>query len=596
MSRQDPHSYADGDQAIVQHLDWRLELDFASKRLRGEARLAFAAPAASALDLDTRALDIETVLGPDGAPIPWSLDAPDQILGQRLRLQPPPGATAVTIRYATTAAGTALGWLDPPQTAGGRQPFVFSQCQAIHARALVPCQDTPRFRLTYSAAVAVPGPLRAVMAAAPAGKEAAQERGAMVWRYHMPQPIPPYLLAMAAGELDAAELGPRTRVYAEPPTLAAAAWEFAEVDGMLRAAERLFGPYPWDRFDLLVMPPAFPYGGMENPRLTFLTPTLLAGDRSLVNVVAHELAHSWTGNLVTNATMDDFWLNEGFTVYAERRILEALHGPERAALHAAIGRQQLQAHLDAFGPDSPLTKLRTDLAGVDPDEIYSLVPYEKGFMLLVLLERTVGRPRFDEFLRAYLDRFRFQSITTEQFEDFCAEQLPGAMEQAGARLWIHAPNVPPNEPVFPCTRLTALRSLAAAWSEGERPALAEAAAWTSEEWLIFLQALPRKLPAEECAWLDRSFGLTARGNHEVLVAWLTIAAASGYPPALPRVREVLTRVGRAKYLRPLYAALAGDPALLPLAREIYTEARDGYHHLARLTVEAVLNRAAGGGA
>src|SRR5512133_1558059 len=292
---------------------------------------------------------------------PLKLGGADPILGSRLRVTAPAGTREVAIHYRTAPDAMALQWLDPEQTEGKVAPYLFSQCQQIHARTMVPCQDTPIARVSYQAEVTVPEGLTAVMSAGPDGDEATGD-GRHVFRFTMPQPIPSYLLALAVGRLESRDLSPRSRVWAEPETVAAAAWEFVDVENMILKAEGLFGPYPWDRYDMLVLPPSFPYGGMENPRMTFLTPTLLAGDRSLVDVVAHELAHSWTGNLVTNASMEHFWLNEGFTVWAERRILEAIHGEEAAKLGWAIGQKALEESIARFGADSPLTKLRTHLA------------------------------------------------------------------------------------------------------------------------------------------------------------------------------------------------------------------------------------------
>jgi hypothetical protein len=372
--------------------------------------------------------------------------------------------------------------------------------------------------------------------------------------------------------------------------VAAAAWEFAGVEAMIQAAERLFGPYEWDRYDLLVLPPSFPYGGMENPRMTFLTPTLLAGDRSLVDVVAHELAHSWTGNLVTNATMEHFWLNEGFTVWAERRLVEALHGPEATALAWAIGQNALDESVARFGADSPLTKLRTELTGVDPDEAFSSIPYEKGARLVALLERTVGRERFDRFVHAYIARFRFTSITTEEFLAFLDAELPGAGASVGIADWLYGVGMPANAPVFRSDDLTTLTELAEGFAGGTRPSPAQIVAWSPAQMLIYLQHLPRDLSAADCAWLDANLALTPRGNHEILVEWLCLAAGADYEPAFSRVRDVLSRVGRMKYLRPLYAALGRHPRTRALAREIFAGARPGYHALSRRVIESVMEQ------
>ena len=462
MALVDPHSYADDAQPRTKHLRLHLAVDFALKRIDGRAFLELAAPAGGPMDLDTKGITVGAVTASGGGEVLFEMGPHDPILGRRLRLKLPPGTTEVLVRYHTSPDAIGLQWLDPSQTEGKVHPFLFSQCQAIHARTMVPCQDTARFRVTYHAEVTVPVPLSAVMSAGPSGT--IEGKGTRTFLFDMPQPIPTYLLALAVGELDSRDLSPRARVWAEPATVERAAWEFAGVEEMIVKAEGLFGPYDWDRYDMLVLPPSFPYGGMENPRMTFLTPTLLAGDRSLVDVVAHELAHSWTGNLVTNATMDHFWLNEGFTVWAERRILEALHGEEAAALGWAIGQKALEKEFERFGADSPVTRLRADLKGTDPDDVFSSIPYEKGARLVTVLERAAGRPLFDRFLRDYMGRFRFTSITTEEFRDFLEERLPGVAREVGLDVWLHGTGMPANAPVFRSKVLEDLTSLAAGWT------------------------------------------------------------------------------------------------------------------------------------
>lgn len=540
------------------------------------------------MDLDTKGLTVVAVTASGGREVPFELGPEDPILGRRLRLDLPPATTEVLLRYHTSPDAIGLQWLDPEQTEGKTHPYLFSQCQAIHARTVVPCQDTARFRVTYHAEVAVPAPLSAVMSAGPSG--VIEGKGTRTFLFDMPQPIPTYLLALAVGELESRDLSPRARVWAEPATVEKAAWEFAGVEEMIVKAEGLFGPYEWDRYDMLVLPPSFPYGGMENPRMTFLTPTLLAGDRSLVDVVAHELAHSWTGNLVTNATAEHFWLNEGFTVWAERRILEAIHGEEAATLGWAIGQKALEDSIARFGADSPLTKLRTNLAGIDPDDAFSSVPYEKGARLVVLMERTVGRATWDAFLADYMATFRFQSITTEEFFAFLEQKLPGTAAKVDADAWLHQPGLPPNAPVFRSEKLEALSELAAGWEMGVRPTSEQVAGWNASETLVYLQKLPRKMSAENCAALDGTFSLTGRGNYEILVEWLTIAAGSDYEPAFPKIREVLSRVGRMKYLRPLYNALGATERTRALARDIFAAASPTYHGLSRRVVAGVLEK------
>jgi leukotriene-A4 hydrolase len=590
MARTDPHSYFDDSQPRARHLGLELEVDFEEHRLEGWAMLDLGEPSSGPLDLDTKGLEIYSVEDEEGGAIPYTLAPEEPILGRRLRIDLPAETRRVTIEYVTSPDAIGLQWLDPAQTAGKRHPFVFTHFQPIHARTCMPVQDSPRARVVYRAAITVPSDLTAVMSAGSAGKGPGDRPGTTTYLFDMPQAIPTYLIALAVGRLDSRALSPRSRVWAEPATVEAAAWEFGGIEEMITNAEELFGPYEWDRYDMIVLPPSFPYGGMENPRLTFLTPTLLAGDRSLVDVVAHELAHSWTGNIVTNASVDHFWLNEGATVWAERRIVEALHGEDAAALAWAIGEKALHAEFQRFGADAPVTRLRNDLKGTDPDDVFSSIPYEKGARFLVLLERTAGRERFDAFVRRYIEEFRFTSITTEEFMDFVNRELPGVAEEVGAERWLHEPGMPSNAPVFRSPRLEAVTTLAAGFTAGKRPSAKQIEGWTPAEMLVYLQGLPRPLDEEACRWLDDNLELTGRGNYEILVEWLTIAAASDYEPVFQRVREVLLHVGRMKYLRPLYKALGGHPRTRALAREVYVAAAPGYHELSRRAAEAVMGK------
>ena len=591
MALVDPHSYADDTQPRTKHLRLHLAVDFEKKRIDGRTVIELASPAGGPMDLDTKGLTVSVVTASGGKEVPFEFGPDDPILGQRLRLTLPAGTTEVLVKYHTAEDAVALQWLDPAQTEGKKHPYLFSQCQAIHARSMVPCQDTPRFRVTYHAEVTVPAPLSAVMSAGPSG--VLPGKGTRTFLFDMPQAIPPYLLALAVGDLESRDLSPRARVWAEPATIEKAAWGFAGVEEMVVKAEGLFGPYDWDRYDMLVLPPSFPYGGMENPRMTFLTPTLLAGDRSLVDVVAHELAHSWTGNLVTNATAEHFWLNEGFTVWAERRILETIHGEEAATLGWALGQKALEDSIARFGADSPLTKLRTHLAGVDPDDAFSSVPYEKGARLVVLLERTVGRAVWDAFLADYMATFRFQSITTEEFFAFLEQKLPGTAERVNASAWLDEPGLPANAPGFRSEKAEALAALAEGWEKGDRPSSEQIAGWNASETLLYLQHLPRQLSAADCAALDAAFGLMGKGNYELLVEWLVIAGGSDYEPAFGRIREVLSRVGRMKYLRPLYTALGATERTRALARDVFAAASPTYHGLSRRVVSGVLEKYAG---
>lgn len=585
MSRLDPHSYTDSAHPQVTSLDWSARVDFSARVIHATATLTLAAPGEGALDLDTRDLTILDVRDDRGEDVPWRLNAPDPVLGARLELSLHQNTRAVTIAYRTSPEASALQWLAPAQTAGGVHPYLFSQCQAIHARSVVPLQDTPRNRMTFRASMEVPAALRALMAASHVSREVTGETA--VERWEMPQPIPPYLFALAVGELSSRELGPRSRVWAEPSVVDQAAWEFESVEAMIDAGVALFGPYAWDRYDILVMPPSFPYGGMENPRLTFVTPTLLAGDRSQVRVIAHELAHAWSGNLVTNANAEHFWLNEGWTRYAELRIVEAIEGADMEALLAALCRKGLDEAVERFTAQgrAELTRLRVPLAGVDPDDAFSEVPYDKGNLFLRAIEARVGRARFDAFARRYFDAFRFTSITTEDFLAFVARELPGVLDAVGWQRWVDGAGIPDNAPSSRSAKLDAVEAMGASVPDDAR-----GAAMSSTEWQLYLDRLPRAMDHGALRDLDARFHLTASGNMEVKVSWLQLALSSGYDAVLPEVRRVLGSVGRMKYLKPLYDALLARPATRAVAEEVFAQAAEGYHPIARAVIRARIEK------
>ncbi|KAF4018749.1 hypothetical protein G4228_009958 [Cervus hanglu yarkandensis] len=362
----------------------------------------------------------QAIKGFRNSPVPFSH------YGQALCVRfPQPCAAGERLQVRITyrvGEGPGVCWLAPEQTAGKKKPFVYTQGQAVLNRAFFPCFDTPAVKCRYSALLEVPDGFTAVMSA-----DAWEERGPNKFFFRMSQPIPSYLIALAIGDLVSAEVGPRSRVWAEPCLINAAKEEYnGVIEEFLATGEKLFGPYVWGRYDVLFMPPSFPFGGMENPCLTFVTPCLLAGDRSLADVIIHEIAHSWFGNLVTNANWGEFWLNEGFTMYAQRRISSVLFGPAYTCLEAATGRALLRQHMDITGEDHPLNKLRVRIEpGVDPDDTYNETPYEKGFCFISYLAHLVGdQDQFDDFLKAYVDEFKFQSILADDFLDFFLDYFP----------------------------------------------------------------------------------------------------------------------------------------------------------------------------
>uniref|UniRef100_A0A1D1XQC0 Leucine aminopeptidase n=1 Tax=Anthurium amnicola TaxID=1678845 RepID=A0A1D1XQC0_9ARAE len=511
MAPVDPHSFADSDQPFATYVALSLYFDFSHSSIHGTALVSLPCPHSGPFTLDTRSLRVVAALDPATlAPLPHHLPSPpDPIKGQALTVTLS-SHSSFLVAFSTSPSSSALQWLSPPQTSGKAAPFVYTQCQAIHARSIFPCQDTPAARIRYSARLNIPGSLCAVMAAArlarrePRPGEAAPACSDAAWcaedrvveEFEMGQPIPPYLFAFAVGEIRGREVGPRTWVYAEggQEVVDAAAMEFAGTEEMIRVGEKLFCPYEWERFDLLVLPPSFPYGGMENPRMVFLTPTVIKGDASGAQVVAHELAHSWTGNLITNKTNEDFWLNEGFTTYAERRIVEAVQGEERASLNVGIGWKGLNMEMERFKDNMEFTKLKTNQNGVDPDDVYSQVPYEKGFHFLWRIERQIGRDAFDQFLKKYIATFKFQSVDTETFIDFLKASVPGIEREIDLDTWVNGTGIPADA-IEPVSNIyLKIVSLANEFKLGRMPREEEVMEWHGQEWELYLENLPK--PAE----------------------------------------------------------------------------------------------------
>jgi aminopeptidase N len=596
----DIHSYARPDEVRVTHVALDLAADFDARVLSGTATLTLHRNAsANHVVLDTKGLQIQRISG-GGSDLKFALGGEDRILGRPLTIDLPSNVSEITIAYRTSPEAGALQWLQPSQTAGGKRPYLYSQGQAIFTRTWIPTQDSPGVRQTYAARITVPRDLHAVMSAeqlTPKGTETATGRA---FEFRLTHPVPPYLIAIAVGDLAYRQVGPRTGVYTEPPMLDAAANELVDLEKMVTAAESLLGPYRWGRFDVLVLPPSFPLGGMENPRLTFATPTIIAGDRSLVSLIAHELAHSWSGNLVTNGTWSGFWLNEGFTTYVENRLMEVLYGAERARMLQVIDRRSLDTEIKRLGPTHKDTILNQDLAGRDPDDAVTDIAYEKGATFLRTIEATVGRERFDAFLRGYFDRHAFQSITTaEFFEDLRRHLLKGDRqleERLKVEEWLYQPGMPDNAVVPSSDALTRVDQDVKAFAAGAPAAsITGASSWSTQEWQHFVGTLPDKLTPAQLADLDRTFRLSDRGNAEVLFAWLRVAIRNRYEPSMPALERFLTSQGRRKFLKPLYEDLMKTDWGKEDARRIYTRARPLYHAMSTNTLDPIVSGAAKGG-
>jgi len=579
----DIHSFARPLEARVHHVALDLTVDFDAKRIGGTAILDIdRKPDAKEIVLDDKGLEIESVTDGSGKALAFKVGAKDENLGSPLAIALAPDTKRIAIRYQSATDSGALQWLTPEQTAGKKHPYLFSQGQAILNRTWIPTQDSPGIRQSWEATIRVPAGLTAVMSA-PRSAEPITQGGESVFKFRMDNSVPPYLIAMAVGDLEFEPLGPRSGVWTEPAMLKAAAAELADTEKMIDAAEKLYGPYLWKRYDMLVLPPSFPFGGMENPNLTFLTPTFIAGDKSLVSLIAHELAHSWSGNLATNATWSNFWLNEGMTTYATTRIVEAIYGPKVAAQQIALGVDSLSDEIEELGGASaPDTRLHIDLKGRDPDDGLTDIPYEKGAAFLRTIEAAVGRERFDAYLKGWFERHMFQPVTSAIFLADLRQHLIRGDKALERKLmldrWVYQPGIPPNMARPDPQAFAEVDAAVAAFARGGAPDSAAWGRWTTDERLRFLNKLPRKLPKARLDALNQLFGLNDARNMEVRYAWLDLAVANRYDPAVPSLEQFLTSQGRRKFVRPLIKALAADTSWgRPIAARVYVRGRPLYH-------------------
>jgi leukotriene-A4 hydrolase len=600
----DYHSYANVDQFRVTHVELDLRIDLEGKVISGISALEFKRldPRATQIVLDTKDMMINDVsqkatdvLGATAknqtiwVSRPFHMEKPDPILGTALVIELPPTrktVESIRIDYETLPTSAALQWLTPKQTAGHHHGFLYTQSQPIGARSWIPLQDTPQVRATYKAKVHTASDVIAVMSAQNDPK--APRKGE--YSFVMPQAIPSYLIALAVGDLVFKETGPRTGVYAEKSVIKAAAKEFADTESMIQAGEKLFGPYRWTRYDILVLPPSFPIGGMENPRLSFITPTLIAGDKSLTSGIAHELAHSWSGNLVTNATWRDLWLNEGFTEYLEGRIINAVYGEERASMEAVLGLNALREELPTLNPKD--RALLIDLRDRDPALAFSAVPYQKGRLFLNYLDAKFGRERFDAFLRGYFDHFAFQSITTDQFNSYLTDNLldrfPGIVTENQVLAWETAPDIPADAVLPVSNAFAPVDAARAAWLGGSLAPKKFGLDWVTQQWLYFLDNLPATVSADQLGHLDQAYGFTRSENAEIECSWLKLVIRANYQPGFARLEEYLKTIGRRKLIAPLYTLLMTTPTGSDFAKRVYAKARPGYHLMTVAAIDAIV--------
>ena len=580
----DPHSFANFNQVRSRHLVLDLAVDFTRQQLTGyvEHRLERVDPAVQRLVLDTRHLKIAAVTasqdGRHWQNTAYLLGIADPLKGQPLTIQLQPDTQAVRVYYQTTPQANGLQWLTADQTSEKKQPFLFSQSQPIHARSWLPLQDTPANRVTYQAQIQTLPELLAVMSA----DNSANTKRDGHYRFDMPQPVPSYLIALAVGDLHFKAMSPDTGVYAEKIWLDKASVEFADTQKMMDAANRLFGQYPWKRYDLLVLPSSFPFGGMENPRLSFVTPTIITGDKSLISLVAHELAHSWSGNLVTNASWNDVWLNEGFTNYVENRIMQQVYGQNRADMELLLNVQELRERLKQL----PLadTRLQPDFSGRDPDDAFHQVPYVKGQLLLTTLAQHFGQDKFDAFLQRYFAKFAFQSIDSATFVRFFSEELNQQQSFSVASLsqWLYQPGLTDEIRLPASDAFRRIDESQQLWLRGETSlSLLATNYWSVHEWLHFIEQLPRQLSPQQLSELEMAFSLSQSSNAEIFTAWAKLVIPLNHQQIIQPLRQFLLSVGRQKFIVPLYTELKANPQWRSWAAQVYREARPGYHPLAQ---------------
>jgi len=585
----DEHSYAKPELAVVKHLDLDIKVDFDTQTISGKASWSIDnISKGNEIIFDENTLNITKVtLGDEEKETKFELGKNVEFHGKPLHVTIEPNTTKVNIYYSTTKDAVALQWLTPAQTADKKKPFVFSQGESVWSRTWIPCQDSPGVRFTYNAKVTVPKDLLAVMSAINPQKK--NDTG--VYTFKQDKAIPSYLMAIAVGDIEFQSIDNRTGVYAEPSMLKKSAWEFAELGKMVVAAEKLYGPYRWGRYDVLVLPPSFPYGGMENPNLTFLTPGVIAGDRSLTSLLAHELGHSWSGNLVTNATWDDIWLNEGFTTYVEHRIGEAIFGKKEFEMQNVITNKELVDNVAEYGDTNPDTRLKVSLTGRNPDDGISLIPYVKGYAFLRVIENAVGREKFDPFIKNYFDSHAFKSITTEDFVKYLNENLIKGDKALADKIkledWIYKPGIPSNIIAVSSADFDAIDAIQKSWRETGVAGLSKKITTTAEK-QHFIDHLPSDITVKEMEAIDNEFNFTKGGNFIIKRQWFVQAIRHQYKAANPAIEQFLISISRTGSVMMLYKEMVKTPEGKTWAKQIFEKAKSGYHATTIQAVEGVL--------
>lgn len=592
QDKYDQHTLSNYNLVTVEHLNLELNVNFDVKQLEGKAswHIKKIENGTKEIVFDTRFLQIDSVWLNGKATHNYALGKNDEILGVPLTINIEDKTDSITIFYKTKQGATALQWLEANQTLDKKHPFLYTQSQSIYARTWIPCQDGPGIRFTYNATVHTPQGMLALMSADNPKSKSSDG----IYHFKMDKPIPAYLMALAVGDIWSKSINDQITVYAEKSLLNKAAHEIGETDQMMIAAEKLYGQYAWDKYDVLFMPPGFPFGGMENPRLTFSTPTILAGDRSLVNLIAHEMAHSWSGNLVTNASWNDFWLNEGFTVYFERRITEAMQGKSYVDMLWELGYQDLEYTVNKTFKDQPqFTQLQLQLNGIDPDNGMSDIAYEKGSLLLLSIENEIGRVAMDTFLNGYFKHFSFKTITTDAFLQYLdstlVTQYPNLKKHIDFKEWIYGQGIPKQAIKVKSERFEKVDQVFDSFVVSKELPQSIMKKWSTHEWLHFLRkGYNSGLKLEELKILDQHFNLSNTSNAEIAMVWYVLSIEQNYLVPEKNMFQFLSSVGRMKFLEPIYEALKNSEHYKGNVATIFERNKPYYHPLTVKSIQQIL--------
>lgn len=570
----DPSTFSNYYEFKVNETVLNFDIDFSKKKVSGDVTFDLISKNSDLKEiwLDTSYLIIHSITIND-QPTKSTLNERTEPLGSRLNITLPSSTSNITLRilFETTSKCTALQFLEKEATDGKSAPYLFSQCQAIHARSLFPCFDTPSIKSPYKMSVKSPYP--SLMS----GREVSSET-TDIYKFNQPIPIPSYLISLASGDITLKPIGPRSSVFCESINVDKCKYEFEnDMENFIVTAESLVFSYEWDKYNALVLPLSFPYGGMENPNITFVTPTLISGDRENVDVLAHELSHSWSGNLVTNCSWEHFWINEGWTVYLERRIQGQLHGQKVRDFSGIIGWIDLENSITSMGKSADkFSTLVQNLAnGVDPDDSFSSVPYEKGYNLLYHIENTVGIEQFNKFIPYYFNNFKYKSLDTYQFLDCLYDFFKSQKHQLDTidwETWLFKPGMPPQKPNFDTSLVNECYNLADKWFNAiinneslDQFEANDISNFSANQSVVFLDTLSSFNKADDFHWSNHKNALKELSdkystysnskNCEVIFRWFILQVGGHNPNFYDQLGDWLGTVGRMKFVRPGYLIL-----------------------------------------